>query len=451
MNRNRTQIFIITALFLTLSAIVVVLSLNQNKTNWKLSYNPEDSNPYGTKILFALLQNARKGQPFVMIKDSTHKNLPIQPGDKKDSYVFIGNNYYADSSDIAALLHFVSNGNNAIIICENHDHRLLDTLSKVIYEDELALEDYDEIEDMNAYDEMGPIVLPHQRIYAVSDTSITLHLKTHDRSVHHCEVNYQYNFEPLLNQWSYFSDAIRTFDNRPFDIYGSFDENYVNFIGMKYGSGEIYFHSSPIVFTNLYMLEDTAMAYCRASLALTGDGSIYWDEENRDYDHMAAHQKSAYSQNKSQEGPLEFILSEPTLQKAWYLLIFATILYLIFGAKRKQRVIKSVSHPENTSIEYAEVLSRMFLKQKDHKKLILMKMELYKAFVRDRFNIRLPTNMKDENEILYTEISQRSGVSFNITKSIFESHKYLSSIVLVGTSEMVQFHKQLEAFYQTCK
>ncbi len=451
MNRNRTQIFIIASLFLTLSAIIVVLSLNQNKTNWKLSYHPEDSNPYGTKILFDLLQNVRKGQPFVLIKDSTHKNLPIQPSDKKDSYVFIGNNYYADSSDIAALLHFVSNGNNAIIICANHDHRLLDTLSKVIYEDDLDLEGNEELEDTNEYAEMSPVVFPDQRMYSVMDTSITLHLATNDNNVHPSAISYQYNFEPILNQWSYFSDALLTFDNRPFDIYGSFDENYVNFIGMKYGSGEIYFHSSPIVFTNLYMLEDTAMAYCRSSLAFMGDGSIYWDEENRDYHHLTSNQNSAFSHNKPQEGPLEFILSEPALQKAWYLLIFTTILYLVFGAKRKQRVIKSVSHPENTSIEYAEVLSRMFLKQKDHKKLILMKMELYKAFVRDRFNIRLPTHMRDENEILYTEISQRSGVSFAITKSIFEGHKYLSSIVIVGTSEMVQFHKQLEAFYKTCK
>jgi hypothetical protein len=201
------------------------------------------------------------------------------------------------------------------------------------------------------------------------------------------------------------------------------------------------------------MLNDTAMNYCRESLSFIGDGVVYWDEDNRLFKYNASpHSESSDDDlSKPQEGPLEFILSEPSFRAAWYLLLLAGILYLMFGAKRKQRIIKATENMENTSIEYAEVISQMFMKQRDHKKLVLMKMDLFRAFLRDRFNIKLPLHMMDEDAKLYRDISQKSNVKFEIVQDIFERHKYLASIVSVETGEMLQFHNQLESFYESCK
>jgi len=255
----------------------------------------------------------------------------------------------------------------------------------------------------------------------------------------------------MTNEWPYFRDSLRTWRGDRIETLGYFDEEYNNYIRLDYGKGSIYFHSTPIVFTNYYMRNDTAMNYCRHAFQSLGTGEFYWDEENRKYDYKAMQKNGDTTPSKPGEGPLEFILSEPSLRAAWYLMILAVLLYLIFGARRKQRIIAVTKNMENTSIEYAEVISQMFMKQKDHKKLVMMKMELFKSFIRERFNLRLPTHMKDEDESLYKEISQKSSVPLDLVSAIFEDHKVLSSIVEVDTADMLGFHKKIEQFYITCK
>lgn len=194
------------------------------------------------------------------------------------------------------------------------------------------------------------------------------------------------------------------------------------------------------------------MNYCRDALSYLGNGNIYWDEENRTYDYKAAnHPSQANTPSKPSEGPLEFILSEPALKTAWYLILSATILYLMFGAKRKQRIVEPMENMENTSIEYAEVISQMFMKQKDHKKLVSMKMDLFKSFLRDRFRIKLPQKRSDESDVLFNEIATKSNIPANYVRDIFENYHYLDTIVEVETAEMLSFHHKLEHFYNNCK
>lgn len=429
-----------------LAGIIVLINIHRNSIHWQETYLPDDVNPYGTKIIFELLQHARQGQTFVKVKDSISKKLPDISIDNKDSYVYIGLDYHADSADVASLLQFVSKGNNAFIICSNQDHLLLDSLTMISNSNQEDIE----LDDDEVWVDHEDIHSTQQNTYSVEDTSISLHLTDVKRILNPTTIKYKNNFKTSIHSWNYFSDRLRTLEEAPVEILGSFDENYVNFIKLRFGKGEFYFHSTPMSFTNIHMLNDTTMHYCREALSSIGDGTIFWDEENRNYDWKAASQSNR-ELHKPEEGPLEFILSEPSLRKAWYLLMLAAILYLIFGAKRKQRVLRTMTIQQNTSIEYAEVISRMFLNQKDHKKLILMKMDLLKSHIRDRFNVRLPIQMKDETDVLYLEISQKSAVPFDQVKSIFEKHKYLASIVFVGTSEMVSFHKEIEAFYETCK
>src|SRR5690606_9146250 len=109
------------------------------------------------------------------------------------------------------------------------------------------------------------------------------------------------------------------------------------------------------------------------------------------------------------------------LRMAWYLILSGTILYLMFGAKRKQRIVEPIENMENTSIEYAEVISQMFMKQRDHKKLITMKMELFKSFLRDRFKVKLPMQIQEEDDNLFAEIGYKSDVKTEHIKSIFEN------------------------------
>lgn len=444
MKRDRLIIWIIIIITASLVGLVVYMYVNTNRVTWTETYSPEDKMPYGTSIIYDLMQNVRSEQEFTLIKDSTHKELPTDPTSKKDTYIFIGQRFYADSADVQKLLDFVNEGNNAFILAGEPVNLLFDTLLRnPVTKNESYDTEYNEYIEEYDYDKA--------RVYYVEDSSITLQLSDPQFKHQTYELSKKYNFETTYNSWAYFADGLTSQDGRPTETIGWYDEGYVNYLRVKHGKGEFYFHSTPLVFTNYYLLNDTAMRHCRSALAYFGDGKVYWDEDNRNYDTGGLSRNRNESPQKPSEGPLEFILSEPSLRTAWYLLMAAVILYLFFGAKRKQRIIANEEKLDNTSIEYAQVLSQMFMKQRDHRKLVMMKMELFKAQIRDRYNVRLPLKKEEETELLFSEIGNKSGIKPSHIRSIFESHNVHLSMEAVQTEDMLRFHQLLEYYYLNCK
>ncbi|MBX7051348.1 MAG: DUF4350 domain-containing protein [Flavobacteriales bacterium] len=453
---KKTNLWLPTLFGLIVIILLVIIFFNmRNRHSWSLSFSPEDKEPYGTSMIFELMKSIRSNQEFITIKDSVNTELPVDPTDKKDTYIFIGNDFYGDQQDVESILEFVERGNNAFFCCMNQSNLVFDSLVRAPYDPYAGEYYYDEegvypIEDYSAEPSHSMSYYSNRVYETIEDT---LYLK-HDLNANEetdCEISYVRDFETIKYSWVYYKDSLLTHHGENTQMLAHFNEGYNNYFRLKYGEGEIYFHSTPIVFTNYFMRNDSVMKYSRQALSYFGNGKIYWDEDNRTYDTRGISQTSDIKPSKPGEGPLEFILSEKVLKIAWYTLLAATLLYVFFGAKRKQRIIATTENMENTSIEYAQVISQMFMNQQDHKKLVVMKMDLLRSFIRDRYGIRLPLNMVEEDEALYAQIAQKSSIQIELIRSIFEKHKILSSIVIVETKEMLEFHQLTEKFYSLSK
>lgn len=484
--KNKSGIVVGIIILVTVLAALVFLYYS-NRILWIENYNHKSTQPYGTKVFFDLMQKVRGNQTFVMLKDSVNGELPVSDDSYADNYIYIGTEYYADTADLKRLLDFVAAGNKAFII-SNQSNLLLDSLLTAemrlptVMEDPIEYHEdsteypleYGEPEDSAEYvgeseydDEEEVDYTEEYTTYTedyydytteddiplmqyLEDTMVLIHQGRNTSNAY--RLSKYFDFKRVPYYWSYLNDSIRTKEDSVVKIIGNFNEEYINYISFKHGKGEFYIHTTPLIFTNYYMLNDTAMNYCRNSLQYMGNGTVYWDEENRVFDFKSPTASDQnYDPNKPQEGPLEFILSEPSFRKAWYLMLAATLLYLFFGSRRKQRVLQTMDNMENTSIEYTEVISQMFMNQKDHKKLVTMKMEMFKTFLRDRYGLRLPPTMREEDDTLYLQISTKTGTTTQVIKDIFEDYKILGSIVEVETNEMLTFHNKLNRFYNTCK
>ncbi len=437
---------------------IVIALFARKGFNWSETYKPSDANPYGTQVLQNLLKAIYPDSMFITIDDSLHNQLPTDPSPSVDTYIFIGTDYFADSSDTQQLLKFVEAGNIAFIITSNPYHSLVDSLlvsshssiDNAIKEDSTSY-DFDEIE--TSWEPESDETYPQKYDLlsgTIIDTSIHLSLTHFNQQHPYAIIDYRYRNVSHPNTWTYFQSDIITRSGDNIEYLGNFDETFANYLRFSHGKGAIYLHTTPIVFSNYYLIADSTMEYCRDALSYLGNGKMYWDDENRDY--KFNHHYTPNALNKPNEGPLEFILSEPSLRAAWYLLLIGTILYLLFGSKRQQRVIPIKPNMDNTSIEYAQVISQLFMKQKDHQKLIRMKMDLFKSYVRERFRILISTNPSDQDVAQYVEeIAQKSGIPNEKVVDIFFNYQQLSKQKQVETSEMLQFHKKLEYFYTHCK
>ena len=165
----------------------------------------------------------------------------------------------------------------------------------------------------------------------------------------------QYEFIAYEAYWKHLNN-IRTLEGDTMEVLGRINDSLTNFVRLPIGEGYIYIHTTPLAFTNLPLSNDSMMYYAQHVSTYFGKGKIYWDEENRNYDPNAFSKNDSGYDDETAEGPLEFILSEPSLRTAWYFILLAILLYVLFGAKLRKRIIPVMESMENTSIEYAEVI-----------------------------------------------------------------------------------------------
>ena len=139
--------------------------------------------------------------------------------------------------------------------------------------------------------------------------------------------------------------------------HGENDEKKCNFIALKYGDGIIFMHTNPEVFTNYFLLKNENSLYTQELLSHWTFREIKWFV-NYDYE---------FDENY---GILTYMLSQPGLKMAWYLLWILLLIAVFTYAKRTQRIIPVVLPKKNFSVAYAKRLAEFHLLQKNYHGLI---------------------------------------------------------------------------------
>jgi hypothetical protein len=435
MENNTTKTVVFIAVAAVIGLVTYFIISGDDEINWGVTYNPESKDPYGTYIVEKLVKQSDQFSSYTFLKDSTYKEVQSD-NSAYDNYVFIGGTYFAKSRDIDTLISYLQRGNNVFISAEEFDKDLTEALVENAAYDEFYEEPYEELN----------VSIEYTTNVKVNTTNPSLST----------ELNYIYEFDTLPYGWAYFNqDFINQFTGRKIEIIGELESlqnlgnKQPNLIKIQIGKGAVYLHSTPMLFTNLHQLKNENQDMAARLLGQLGGGKTYWADFNRKphYDDL----NNEYNDpSKPDESALEFILSEPSLRWAYYLALLGLLLYLILGAKRKQRAIPVLPSMENTSIEYAEVVSQLFFKQQNHLKLIDLKMDLFKQYIRERYRIKTPST-KDEFEPFFVRLSTISGIPVDDIKWIFNKHITVQKELTADAITMVTFHKKLEEFYSNSR
>ena len=122
---------------------------------------------------------------------------------------------------------------------------------------------------------------------------------------------------------------------------GTLNDTLTNFARIEFGEGYFYLHTTPLTLTNYHLLEEEGVAYAERLFSHLPKGDIYWDAFSRVSEAVGLRQNEAQGGDGEipNETPLKYVLSQPSLAWAWYLSLVLGLLYLVFRAKRKQRMI----------------------------------------------------------------------------------------------------------------
>jgi hypothetical protein len=444
--RKNPATFISLLLLAALVGYVLYDYFSVPRHDWMLTYRAEHSEPYDNKIIHDLLRDI-SGDRFIAWKDSTFTERSLSTVPPHSNYIFIGDQQYLTPEETSFLLRFIAEGNNALVISSSPSYLLIDSLLFPRTEYGYYLNDMGEY-DNETWRPMAS--------FEDSTAELTL-LQDFDSGLTRVNADVRFRWNTIPHYWRYYKDSLYTREGWMADPLGTLTTTQgtrLNFIRFPVGNGQLFLHATPVVFTNYHMLSEKASVYAQQVFSVLGDGAVYWDDYNHKPDPLVQsgnNDEQTVFDDEPTQGPLIFILRQPGLRTAWFLILITAALYLFFGGRRKQRAIPVEIPLSNTSVEYAETIAQLFMKESDHKKLVILKMDLFRAFLRERFGIRTPLKFSDENDHFYHHVAGVTHTPVDLVSDIFEKFKYLSSIDSVTTEAMLAFYNQMENFYLTCK
>lgn len=425
MKRSTLLIVLVVLLVVGLGATLAWYGL-RHQYSWVEDYKDTNKGPYGTYVLHEILKSFSEKKHALIDIEKSFKELPLKTK-QASNYVFVGEGLYYDSLEAKRLMAFVKRGNTAFIASKTLPSFLMDEL----YVGECDSDYWSEYKILE--DTTVRVNLEHPNLHAKRDFTFF----------------YQYRAKRMAYYWQYMDSSYFCGDPDGFTPLGTFNQGKINFARLSYGRGYFYFHSTPLAFSNLQLLDKRRLEYANLVFSHLAPGPIYWDKYSKISESLARQRNNAPLADRRNMGksPLKYILSQPPLAWAWYLLLAMGLLYLIFRTKRRQRVVPVIGHNTNTSLAFLQTIGRLYFLQNNHRNLALQKMKHLLQFLRDRYGL----NIRELNAEWMDEIVKKARVDPKHIQYIATQHQAILGAVAITDKTLIDFHHSIETFYQQCK
>ena len=386
--RTKIPRFYVIILLLSIVLFVFAEWARPRKISWETSFSSHDKMPYGTYVLAKMLPQLFPGKQITVNNANYYEFLNDS---SSGGIVIIHKEFVTDSYSVEALLDFVNDGGEVFISAFEFEQLLLDTL------------DLDLKYDYSWRENKIDFNFKDSRIK--NDTNYT--------------IKYQYS--------SYFN--INSCNNC--EAIGSLNNGHVNFIKIHFGDGTLFLNTTPLAFTNYNILAGNTIDYVEKSFSFMTIDNIVWDE------FLQNHQ----TQNKS---ILQYISSNPSLKVAYYISTILLILFAVFYGKRRQKLIPIVEPLKNTSLDFVNTISKLYLQQqKNHD--IANKLILY--FLDYNF-LRYKIRSRNLDEELIRKLSLRSGKNIDEVRSLIVLMQDYKKSTKISSTQLLNLNKKIENYKQ---
>lgn len=375
---------------------LVVKMVAPRELDWTITYYHKDKNPHGTFALNELIHAIVPG------KKIHRSNLTIYEWydsvNKPVNFISFSTTFMPGKEDVESLLSNIHEGGTAFIAAQYFHGTFADTLS-------LGTSDY--FFDASFSD--------------VFDRNDSSHLEFTNPNL---PVTVK-NVFPRKNIHNYFS----SFDSTRTQVVAINDLDLPVTLKIAWGKGSLYVNSTPLVFTNVYLLQDSNYQFIERSLSHLPVADTYWTE--------------FYHLGRMEAGtPLRFILSKEPLAWAYYVSVFALLLFMVFEIKRTQRVIPVIKPLGNSTIEFVRTIGNLYYHSADHKNIAEKRIAFFLEQLRARHNL----TFHDPTEELTDSISKKTGNAPEAVSKLFQQIQAIQNKPSITADELTALNKKLDSF-----
>lgn len=392
---------IIIALFAAVLLGIIITELARPKPiNWRDSYTASDKIPFGCYVLYQELLNLFPGINVERIDQTPYSTILDQDSPGRAGYIFINNSLDFDEQETHQLLNFVSEGNDVFMAATFFGYSLSDTLNITV------ASNYDVPRDTMMAS------LTNSRYKGEAYPFDRGHYKTRFTSVDTLNTTVLGHIE--------FSEA-----GSPNQVLKE-----PNFIRVSFGQGHFFMHTTPQAFTNYYLLNHN-QRYVANTLSYLNTKTLFWDNYKK-------------AGRVIIDSPMRFVLNQPALKWAYYLTILGLMIFLIFKAKREQRIIPVITPLSNSSIDFAKTIGGLYYQHRDYTDLVFKKLKYFLEYIRSHYYLNIAT-ISDKTAF---ELASKSGKSLSETKAILDFIIYLKNKNEHSEQDMIALSKKIATFKQ---
>lgn len=394
---TRTLKIYIILLIIMLVGIIYIDANAPKPVNWTPTYSIKDKIPLGLYVFDKEINSLLKNQkiekinisPYEYFYDKYNYDTLVNNYTVKGSFLNISEYATIDDQSIKEICDFVSHGNNAFLSSKIFSNKLLDSLNlKMNGEYKYK----DSIYNWLANPKLG--IQKYKIIENVGD--------------------------------NYFS-RIDTLNTTVLG-YQSGDSTRVNFIKVRWKNGNIFLHTQPAAFTNFHLLKSDHHQYAEKVLSYIPKGKVFWYIKDQNGEVIS-------------QSPMRYILSQPALKWAWYIFLIGMIFFMIFNAKRKQRVVPIIKPLQNTTVDFTKTIGNLYYQEGDHDNIINKKIIYFLEKIRNMY--LLDTNNLDEEFI--KKLHQKSEKNIvDIQKVVFYINNYRKSPHTSVEEDLIEINNAIE-------
>ncbi len=394
---NRQVKIYVGLLLLILIGTIAYDSTQPKPINWTPTYSVTDKIPFGLYVFDHEIDQLLKGR-----KLTRHNVTPYEYLESLYDYDSLVNDYKVkgcifninqysnlDSESVKEICYFVSHGNSAFLSARVLPDELLDSLH---VEMDADFKYSDSIFNWVANPRLG---------------------------------SNKYNILEGVGN-NYFAKIDST--NTTVLGYQSGDSTRVNFIKVQYKNGEVFLHTQPTAFTNFHLLKKDHYQYAEKVLSYVPQGNVFWFRKQQDGEVIS-------------DSPLRYITSQPALKWAWYLFLLGMLVFILFNAKRKQRVVPIISPLGNTTIDFTKSIGNLYFQEGDHDNIINKKIIYFLEKIRNEYLIDT-TKLDDE---FVKKLHLKSGKELHdIKQAVFLINTHRRSPHNSVAEDLIQINNAIE-------
>lgn len=376
--------------------LAFILLSKSKQHDWSFHLSHLSKEPYGTYGLTKLIPGHIKNEKlFNSYKTIYELKDSLQ---SQENIFIVCSRFSPDQADASVLLTLVENGATAFISANDFSGTFADTLG------------------LNT----GDSFFQGENSFSQSD-SASLHFVSpamdSSRRFHYKRANIHNYFRKI--------DSVKA------AVVVKNDFNQPVTVRIKKGKGALILNCTPIIFTNIYLLANQHHDFVAASLSYLPEKPTYRTE----FYHLGRMEIAT---------PLRFILTNEPLSWAYYITVITLLLFMMFEAKRKQRIIPIIKPLTNTSLEFVSTIGNLYYQRGDHRNIADKKIQFFFDFIHAHYF--LSTTQRDEGFV--SLVARKSGAGEHTVRSLIGIINKILPKEKIEKEELFSLNALLEEFYK---